>query len=56
MAASRLTKGRPGYSRNFEPSNFRVINLRYQARMVSGLTTQVCQTLDGRSRRFLKCS
>src|SRR5262245_60925580 len=32
-------RGRPGYERRLDSSNFWAINLRYQARMVSGLAT-----------------
>jgi len=33
-------RGQPGERRRFEPSNFLASNLRYQARMVSGLAIQ----------------
>ena len=33
-------RGRPGYERCFDRSNFAAINRRYQARIVSGLATQ----------------
>ncbi len=35
-----LIRGRPGYDRNFDPSNFCAISWRYHARMVSGFATQ----------------
>ena len=35
------TRGRPGYDRLFEPSNFAATSRRYQPRIVSGLAIQV---------------
>ena len=37
---SGAMRGRPGEARTLEPSNFRAMSRRYQARMVSGLATQ----------------
>lgn len=36
---ARCSMSLPGYRRYFEPSNFWAINLRYRARIVSGLAT-----------------
>jgi hypothetical protein len=51
-STSAETGGRPGYCRCLEPSNFWAINLRYQARIVSGFATQATSWSALRPRRL----